>query len=167
MGMENECSIKYESFEQVRVRLALGVKNIKHQLVFMANDDVTTPSELVGKKIAPILELRADRLVMPESMDIIKYFDDNPRFGLKMIAPASGRTDLVAWQSNMAVRVECRSATFVETDSSFCQDTMRSLVRPRYMLAPLPEFMQKDSRDAFVKNHEVPPFLKVRDENVG
>ena len=38
----------------VRVRLAFGVKNIKHNLVFMANDDVPTPTALVGKKIAPI-----------------------------------------------------------------------------------------------------------------
>ncbi len=39
----------------VRVRLALGFKNIKHNLVFMANDDVHTPTSLVGKKIAPIM----------------------------------------------------------------------------------------------------------------
>ena len=38
----------------VRVRLALGVKNIKHNLYFMANDDIPTPTALVGKKIAPI-----------------------------------------------------------------------------------------------------------------
>ena len=39
----------------VRVRLALGFKNIKHNLVFMANDDVHTPTSMVGKKIAPIM----------------------------------------------------------------------------------------------------------------
>jgi hypothetical protein len=38
----------------VRVRLALGIKNVKHNIYFMANDDVPTPSSLVGKKIAPI-----------------------------------------------------------------------------------------------------------------
>ena len=38
----------------VRVRLALGLKNIKHNLHFLANDDVKTPTDLVGKKIAPI-----------------------------------------------------------------------------------------------------------------
>ena len=38
----------------VRVRLALGIKNIKHKIYFMANDDVQTPTSLVGKKIAPI-----------------------------------------------------------------------------------------------------------------
>ena len=39
----------------VRVRLALGFKNVKHNLIFMANDDVHTPKALVGKKIAPIM----------------------------------------------------------------------------------------------------------------
>jgi hypothetical protein len=39
----------------VRVRLALGFKNVKHNLIFMANDDVHMPSALVGKKIAPIM----------------------------------------------------------------------------------------------------------------
>ena len=38
----------------VRVRLALGVKNVKHLIHFLANDDVATPTGLVGKKIAPI-----------------------------------------------------------------------------------------------------------------
>jgi hypothetical protein len=38
----------------VRVRLALGIKNIKHNIHFMANDDIPTPTKLVGKKISPI-----------------------------------------------------------------------------------------------------------------
>ena len=42
----------------VRVRLALGVKNVKHRLHFLANDDIPTPTSLVGKKIAPIFVSR-------------------------------------------------------------------------------------------------------------
>ena len=38
----------------VRVRMAMGLKGIQHKLVFMGNDDVETPTALVGKKIAPI-----------------------------------------------------------------------------------------------------------------
>jgi hypothetical protein len=38
----------------VRVRVALGIKNVKHIINFMANDDIPTPTKLVGKKIAPI-----------------------------------------------------------------------------------------------------------------
>ena len=54
----------------VRVRLALGLKNVKHEVVFRANDDVATPTALLGKKIAPILEMNGD--VMGESLDIIQ-----------------------------------------------------------------------------------------------
>ena len=38
----------------VRVRLALGVKNIKHNVHFLQNDDISTPTKLIGKKISPI-----------------------------------------------------------------------------------------------------------------
>jgi len=118
----------------VRVRVALGVKGIKHKLVFMGNDDVETPTALVGKKIAPIWK-DADGPMM-ESLDIIAKIDPDGTF-----APASGRTDLKAWQKSV-------------------QTLMRKLQRPRYVMVPLPEFMQKDGRDAFVANHQMPPFEK-------
>lgn len=38
----------------VRVRLALGIKNVKHTVQFLMNDDIPTPRKLIGKKIAPI-----------------------------------------------------------------------------------------------------------------
>lgn len=38
----------------VRVRLALGVKNVKHNVHFLQNDDISTPTKLIGKKISPI-----------------------------------------------------------------------------------------------------------------
>jgi hypothetical protein len=39
----------------VRVRLAFGLKNIKHEIHFLNNDDVARPTALIGKKIAPSL----------------------------------------------------------------------------------------------------------------
>ena len=118
----------------VRVRMALGVKGIKHKLVFMGNDDVETPTALVGKKIAPIW-VDGDG-AMAESLDIVAKVDPEGTF-----APASGRTDLKAWQKSV-------------------QTLLRKLQRPRYVKVPLPEFMQKDGRDAFVSNHQMPPFEK-------
>jgi len=119
----------------VRVRLALGLKGVKHQLVFMGNDDVETPTALIGKKIAPIWE--DEDGAMAESLDIIAKIDPEGTF-----APASGRTDLKGWQKGV-------------------RDLMRKLQRPRYVMVPLPEFMQKDGRDAFVKNHQLPPYEKA------
>lgn len=130
----------------VRVRLALGVKNVKHSLYFLANDDVDTPTQLVGKKIAPIFaskqEDNKDR-IMTESMDIVRYIDQDERFGpTHAILPASDRTDLQAWQSST-------------------RDLLRGLQRPRYVATGLlPEFQQLDARHAFVKNHAMPPYSK-------
>merc|ERR1719472_267144 len=73
---------------------------------------------------------------MAESLDIIAKLDPEKR-----LAPASGRTDLKAWQKSV-------------------QTLMRKLQRPRYVMVPLPEFMQKSGRDAFVNNHQMPPYEK-------
>lgn len=61
----------------VRVRLAFGLKSIKHELIFLGNDDAATPTALVGKKIAPILTV--DGQSMPESLDIIAKVDTDPK----------------------------------------------------------------------------------------
>jgi glutaredoxin 2 len=118
----------------VRVRLAMGILGKKHKLVFLENDDVETPTALVGKKISPIWV--DEDGPMPESLDIIEKVDTEKR-----IAPASGRTDLKAWQKSV-------------------QTLMRKLQRPRYVMVPLPEFMKKGGRDAFVANHQMPPYEK-------
>ena len=127
----------------VRVRLALGVKNVKHLIHFLANDDVDTPTALVGKKIAPIFELPEDKFVMGESLDIIAKIDSDERFGpTNQIAPASGRKDIKAWQKSV-------------------QTLLRTLQRPRYVATGLlPEFQQLDGRHAFIKNHQLPPYEK-------
>lgn len=140
----------------VRVRLALGIKNVKHHVNFMGNDDVETPTGLVGKKIAPIFELPSDNLVMGESLDIIALIDSDERFGAtQSILPATGRKDIKAWQKSV-------------------QTLLRTLQRPRYVATGLlPEFQQLDGRLAFVKNHQLPPYEKPEwkgdgtDENPG
>uniref|UniRef100_A0A7S4AN15 GST N-terminal domain-containing protein n=2 Tax=Pseudo-nitzschia australis TaxID=44445 RepID=A0A7S4AN15_9STRA len=133
----------------VRVRLALGFKNIKHNLVFMANDDIHTPTAMVGKKIAPIMRFPSDNsddedMLMMESMDIIEFIENDERFGpTNVLKPASGRTDLKEWQN---------SVKFL----------LRTLQRPRYVATGLlPEFQQLDSRHGFIAKHPLPPFDKA------
>ena len=131
----------------VRVRLAFGLKNVKHNLVFLANDDVATPTALVGKKIAPIFQFGNE--IMPESMDIIERIDGDAKFGpTNIFLPASSRTDIKDWQAS------------VKEINSIAQ-------RPRYV-APgtmLPEFATRDGREAFVYNHPVPPYKKPEWKN--
>lgn len=127
----------------VRVRFALGVKNVKHTINFLANDDIKTPTKLIGKKIAPIFEIPEDNLIMGESLDIIAKVDSDDRFGTtQTLKPASDRTDLKAWQKSV-------------------QTLLRTLQRPRYVATGLlPEFQQIDGRHAFIKNHQLPPYEK-------
>eukprot|EP00929_Paragymnodinium_shiwhaense_P057146 TRINITY_DN2859_c0_g1_i1.p1 TRINITY_DN2859_c0_g1~~TRINITY_DN2859_c0_g1_i1.p1 ORF type:complete len:356 (+),score=75.03 TRINITY_DN2859_c0_g1_i1:8-1075(+) len=122
----------------VRVRLALGLKNIKHEARFMMNDDQDTPISLLGKKIAPIWE--HDGHVMGESMDIIKKVDSDAAFGEPgFFKPASGREDLKKWQSKFHAH-------------------MRILQRPRYVheSSVIPEFQQREAREYFIKGHLIP-----------
>lgn len=37
--------------------MIFGLKGIAHDLAFLSNDDVETPSSMMGKKMVPILEL--------------------------------------------------------------------------------------------------------------
>lgn len=102
-----------------------------------------TPTSLIGKKMAPIFQWKTDDVCMAESLDIVAYVDGDERFGpTGVIAPASERTDLKQWQSNV-------------------RDLLRNLQRPRYVATGLlPEFQQLDGRHAFVQNHPLPGYEK-------
>lgn len=128
----------------VRVRLALGIKNVKHNVEFLANDDIPKPTKLVGKKIAPIFSIPEDDLIMMESLDIIAQVEGDERFGpTSVILPSTGRTDIKAWQKSVQV-------------------LLRTMQRPRYVATGLlPEFQQIDGRHAFIKNHQLPPYEKL------
>jgi len=54
----------------VRVRLALGVKNVKHNVHFLQNDDIPTPTKLIGKKISPIF---VSEVVLYIDLDLTLY----------------------------------------------------------------------------------------------
>lgn len=125
----------------VRVRVALGLKNVKFHLRFLANDDVVTPTALIGKKMAPILKW--EDTVMAESLDMIEFLEQDDRLGpTNLIAPFTGREDLKEWQASV-------------------RDLLRNLQRPRYVATGLlPEFQQLDGRHAFVQNHPLPGYSK-------
>ena len=91
----------------------------------MANDDSATPTALVGKKVAPILQVPTmNNLVMAESLDIVAKIDSDTSFGpIGMFKPMSDRKDIKEWRSKVA-------------------DTTRIFQRPRYMMTILPEFIQ-------------------------
>ena len=100
----------------------------------------------MGKKVVPIFEFQSstgEKLVMPESLDIISKVDSDPTFGpVGLFKPLSKRADWVAWQSKHA-------------------ELMRELLRSRYLESVLPEFYSLDGKFAFVKNHPMAEYSKV------
>lgn len=120
----------------VRVRHVLGLKNVKYELTWLLNDDVATPTSLVGKKIVPIFQAGgASDDAMTESLDICAAVDGDERYGPSgRFAAASDRKDISEWLDELA-------------------DPIRRLTRVRFSRAPLPEFTFADARAAYVRNH--------------
>nr|WP_255668968.1 glutaredoxin 2 [Buttiauxella sp. A2-C1_F] len=58
----------------LKARMIFGLKNIPVELVVLLNDDEVTPTKMIGKKMAPILQ-KDDSRYLPESMDIVHYVD--------------------------------------------------------------------------------------------
>lgn len=118
-----------------RVRLALGVKNIKHELIWLANDDFDTPTSLIGKKAVPIF-VPPDGKPMGESLDIVTFLNSDPRFGpTGSILPSSGRTDIDALFEDLA-------------------DPLRRLTNVRFARTRLPEFTFREARDYYISRHQ-------------
>jgi glutaredoxin 2 len=64
--------------------MIFGLKGVAHRLNFLAYDDVATPTELIGKKLAPILHVYGNP-PMGESLDIIRRIDEDPKWGPPMM----------------------------------------------------------------------------------
>ncbi|MDB2384781.1 glutaredoxin 2 [Endozoicomonas sp.] len=58
----------------VKAVMIFGLKNIPLEPTVLLNDDIDTPTAMVGKKMVPILE-KDDGGYMPESLDIVRYID--------------------------------------------------------------------------------------------
>ena len=67
----------------VRARMIFGLKKVPVDLVTILNDDVETPTKLIGQKIVPIL-VKENGEAMPESLDIVRYI--NAHYGEKVLS---------------------------------------------------------------------------------
>jgi glutaredoxin 2 len=123
----------------VRVRIPFGFKGIDYDLVTMLNDDIETPTNLVGKKIVPILTME-DGTHMPESMDIVRYIDQLD--GKPMFAGSTDLPELQAWISQ------------------YHRLTSRLLI-PRCVRAPFAEFATQGGIDYFTKAKQLGSFDDV------
>jgi len=115
----------------VKARMIFGLKNIPVELNVLANDDEATPTKMVGKKVAPILQ-KDDSRYLPESMDIVHYIDK-----------LDGKP-LLTGPTNAAIGEWLRQVnTYVQ-----------HLLLPRIAKAPFDEFETPEARAYFTKKKE-------------
>lgn len=77
----------------LRVLLLRGLKKLDLPVQVVLENDVETPTRLIGRKKVPILQ-KADGSAMPESMDIVRYLD--AQFAPPLLTAAE-RPQLDAW----------------------------------------------------------------------
>lgn len=136
----------------VRVRHVLGMKNVKHNLIWLLNDDVSTPTTLVGRKMVPIFSRNdGTSSAIPESLDICHLIDSDPLYGpINTILPSSSPP---------------RSSDLDTALDAFAMP-LRRLTRVRFARAAgLPEFAFADARAAYERNHAIKQAPCTYEEN--
>lgn len=110
----------------VRARMIFGLKNLSVRLVTLLSDDEITPTSMIGKKMAPILQ-KDDGSYLPESMDIVHYVDN---LDGKPLLTGKTNPAIAAWLQH--------TATYVN-----------KLLLPRFANADFEEFATDNARRYF------------------
>lgn len=114
----------------VRARMIFGLKNIPCEIVFLANDDETTPQTLIGKKMLPIL-VTDEGEIIGESLDIVRYID-----------ATIGKPTLSEPASTVEAWIEEVSRLIYQ------------LAIPRWSYSDYPEFKNESARTYFTQKKE-------------
>jgi glutaredoxin 2 len=115
----------------VKARMIFGLKNIPVELNVLLNDDEATPTRMIGKKMAPILQ-KDDSRYLPESIDIVHYVDK------------LDGSPLLTGSTNAAI------AEWLRQVNTYVQH----LLLPRIAKAPFDEFATPEARAYFIKKKE-------------
>lgn len=115
----------------VKARMIFGLKDVPLTLVPVLNDDVETPTKLVGRKVVPILE-KEDGSHMPESMDIVRYIDG--KYGNGPLLDGPQNPAIADWLAN--------------------RPYASKLTMPRWAQSDLPEFKTDSARQWFKEKKE-------------
>lgn len=104
----------------IKIRMLLNLKAISYQSVNVDYADIETPTNMIGKKMLPILAIpnKNETRYMAESFDILDYLDNH--YGTPIITPSSQQ-----------IKLE-------EIFSEYFKPTY-SLLMPRYIKAQLEE----------------------------
>ena len=110
-----------------KARMIFGLKSVPLELHYLLENDVDTPTQLVGKKTTPILQ-KAEGGHMAESMDIVHYVD--ALHGERVVTPVAENSPIKVWH-----------------DAAW--GPILKLAIPRLAEADLPEFATPEARAAF------------------
>ncbi|WP_447907870.1 glutaredoxin 2 [Serratia fonticola] len=110
----------------VKARMIFGLKDLPVRLVTLLSDDEITPTSMIGKKMAPILQ-KDDGSYLPESMDIVHYVDN---LDGKPLLTGKTNPAIAAWLQH--------TATYVN-----------KLLLPRFANADFEEFATDNARRYF------------------
>ncbi|WP_422526088.1 glutaredoxin 2 [Serratia fonticola] len=110
----------------VKARMIFGFKDLPVRLVTLLSDDEITPTSMIGKKMAPILQ-KDDGSYLPESMDIVHYVDN---LDGKPLLTGKTNPAVAAWLQH--------TATYVN-----------KLLLPRFANADFEEFATDNARRYF------------------
>lgn len=115
----------------MRTLLAFGLKKQPVEIAYILEDDLETPTKMIGQQMVPILENEAGKY-MPESLDIVNYVDG--KFGSKIFVEAQN-PKISEWiESNVR--------------------TINNLVMPRYAKMEFPELATSSARKLYRERHE-------------
>lgn len=117
----------------IRVLMLIAYKHMDIELCVLSNDDETTPTSMIGKKMLPIL-VKDDGTFLPESLDIIQYLD---------------HLDAPVLQGEFKLDPEVQ--TLVDT----MHQDYRMLVWPRMAQPIYQEFQTAAARDYFTTKKQV------------
>ncbi|EFG83271.1 glutaredoxin 2 [Novacetimonas hansenii ATCC 23769] len=125
--------------------MIFGLKDIPVDVVTLLNDDVATPTRMIGAKMVPILE--QDGQYMGESMDIVDHVD----------AMGGARVLTGAINPQVGEWIQATNAIAFR------------LILPRDAAAPLEEFATTAARAYFIRGKEkmVGPFGALLDDSAG
>ncbi len=72
----------------VRARMIFGLKKLAVEQIVLFDDDIETPTKMIGRKMLPILQ-KDDGSYLPESLDIVHYVDsiNEPKYAGGNITP--------------------------------------------------------------------------------
>lgn len=128
----------------IKARMIFPLKGLPVELSVLLDDDIRTPTELVGRKLLPVL-VKEDGTAMGESMDIVHYVEQLP--DTKRCLTGKRRREVDAW---------CKGI----------ESAVYRLSMPRWGEMPVHEFSTPSAKAYYMRGKEawLGPFSALLDK---